>query len=45
MNNSGTDVNAMMIALKQLLNNMSFEIQDGGDSFKAIIDDRLLEVI
>ena len=45
MGNSGTDVNVLMIALKQLLNNMSFEIQDGGDSFKAIVDNRLLEVI
>lgn len=34
----------LMMLLKQLLNNMKFELINGGNAIRAIVDDRLLEV-
>lgn len=41
-NGNGVDLYEM---LKKLLNNVKFELVDGGNSIRAIVDDRLIEVL
>ena len=44
MGNGSSDTNTLMIALKNVLNDVKFELIDGGDAIRTVIDNRLIEV-
>lgn len=44
MGNGSSDTNTLMIALKNVLNDVKFELVDGGDAIRTVIDNRLIEV-